>query len=128
MINEFNTKTFKLKNILLLGHSMGGKTAMNFACNYPSLLKAMIVVDIAPKKYITHHQKILQGLAGLDFDKIKSRNEADSFLSQFVLESEVRMFLLKNLYFTDLLIFFKRKVFFIKKFILEATRKIRIEN
>ena len=91
-------ETFKLKNILLLGHSMGGKTAMNFAFNYPSLLKAMIVVDIAPKKYITHHQKILQGLAGLNFDKIKSRNEADSFLSQFVLESEVRMFLLKNLY------------------------------
>ena len=59
-MNEFNyelmaedlaedCKVNKLKNVLLLGHSMGGKTAMYFACKYPSLLKAMVVADIAPK-------------------------------------------------------------------------------
>lgn len=88
----------QLKNVLLIGHSMGGKTAMYFASKYPSLLKAMVVADIAPKKYMPHHQKILQGLSELNFDQIKSRNEADVFLSRYVPEPGVRMFLLKNLF------------------------------
>ena len=107
--NEFNyelmaedlaeyCKVNKLKNVLLLGHSMGGKTAMYFACKYPSLLKAMVVADIAPKKYMPHHQQILQGLSELNFDEIKSRNVADTFLSQYVAEPGVRLFLLKNLF------------------------------
>ena len=91
-------KAYKLRDVLLLGHSMGGKTAMYFACSYPILLKAMVVVDIAPKIYVPKHQKILQGLTELNFNQIKTRNEADSFLSKFVPEPEVRMFLLKNLY------------------------------
>ena len=91
-------KAYKLRDILLLGHSMGGKTAMYFACNSPELLKAMVVVDIAPKKYVPRHHKILQGLTELNFDQIKTRNEADSFLSKFIPEPEVKMFLLKNLY------------------------------
>ncbi len=88
----------KLKEVLLLGHSMGGKTAMYFACSYPTVLKAMVVTDIAPKQYMPHHQKILQGLSELNFEQIKTRNEADAFLSKFVFEPGVRMFLLKNLY------------------------------
>ena len=92
---------YKLRDVLLLGHSMGGKTAMYFACSYPVLLKAMVIVDIAPKIYVPKHQKILQGLTELNFNQIKTRNEADSFLSQFVPEPEVRMFLLKNLYWVQ---------------------------
>lgn len=91
-------EAYVLKDVLLLGHSMGGKTAMYFACNYPTFLKALVVVDIAPKEYMPHHQKILQGLSKLNFDKSKSRNEADTFLSEFVLEPGVRRFILKNLY------------------------------
>jgi esterase len=90
-----------LKNILLLGHSMGGKTALYFACQYSKLLKALVVADIAPKKYEPHHQKILKGLSELDFDQIKSRGDADVLLSKYVPEPGVRMFLLKNLYWVD---------------------------
>ena len=66
----------QLQDILILGHSMGGKTAMHFACKYPHFLKALVVADIAPKQYAPHHQKILQGLSNLDFNKVKSRTEA----------------------------------------------------
>ncbi|MFJ1329823.1 alpha/beta fold hydrolase [Capnocytophaga canimorsus] len=82
----------------LMGHSMGGKTAMLFATEYPQMVKSLVVVDIAPKYYPMHHQHILQGLASIDFDSIASRNEADGQLAKFVPEAAVRQFLLKNLY------------------------------
>ncbi len=82
----------------LMGHSMGGKTAMLFATTYPSMVKSLIVADIAPKFYPPHHQKILQGLASIDFDKVKSRTDADTQLAMYVSEPTVRQFLLKNLY------------------------------
>jgi pimeloyl-ACP methyl ester carboxylesterase len=74
---------------------------MFLACKYPHLLKAIVIADIAPKKYAPHHQKILQGLSDLDFNQIKSRTEADIFLSSYVTEPGVRMFLLKNLYWVE---------------------------
>jgi pimeloyl-ACP methyl ester carboxylesterase len=94
-------ETHQLQEVLILGHSMGGKTAMFLACKYPHLLKAIVIADIAPKKYAPHHQKILQGLSDLDFNQIKSRTGADIFLSSYVTEPGVRMFLLKNLYWVE---------------------------
>jgi len=94
-------ETHQLQEVLILGHSMGGKTAMHLACKYPHLLKAIVIADIAPKKYAPHHQKILQGLSDLDFNQIKSRTESDIFLSSYVTETGVRMFLLKNLYWVE---------------------------
>ena len=41
-----------LTNVSLLGHSMGGKTAITFSVEFPHLLSKLIIVDIAPKKYI----------------------------------------------------------------------------
>jgi pimeloyl-ACP methyl ester carboxylesterase len=94
-------ETYQLQEVLILGHSMGGKTAMQLACKHPHLFKAIVIADIAPKKYPPHHQKILQGLSDLDFNQIKSRTEADIFLSSYVTEPGVRMFLLKNLYWVE---------------------------
>ncbi len=85
----------------VLGHSMGGKVAMLFACSLPSYVSQLIVADIAPKKYSPHHQTILNGLALLDFSKIKSRKEADTTLAQHVEETSTRQFLLKNIYRVD---------------------------
>lgn len=91
-------QTHQLENIILLGHSMGGKTAMFFAAKYPELVKKLLVADIAPRFYPVHHDAILEGLSSLDFSVIKSRGEADQQLSRFVPDFGTRQFLLKNLY------------------------------
>jgi len=83
---------------IIIGHSMGGKTAMDFSFKYPERLNKLIVIDISPKKYVFRHDKILNGLASFNFEMIKSRNEADIHLSLYVPEIELRQFLLKNLY------------------------------
>lgn len=87
-----------LRNIILLGHSMGGKTAMEFAVSHSDMCSKLIVADIAPKFYPQHHQDILKALSSLDFDEIQSRQDAEFVLSKFIPEKSVRMFLLKNLY------------------------------
>ena len=82
---------------IIMGHSMGGKTAMNFAVKYPELLDCLIVVDIAPKAYPIHHDSIVEGLDAIPIQTLQSREEADKILSEFVPEMDVRQFLLKNL-------------------------------
>lgn len=88
----------KLENPMLIGHSMGGKTVMQFAMNYPNHFSKMIVVDIAPKFYPVHHTLILQGLASIDLKTLKSRTEANELLKRFEDSEGVRQFLLKNLW------------------------------
>ena len=88
----------KLSQFFLLGHSMGGKVAMQFACKYPERLLGLVVVDIAPRKYAPHHQLILEGLKAVDLDRFTSRNQADEAMARFIPELDVRQFLLKNLY------------------------------
>ena len=87
-----------LKNVILMGHSMGGKTAMLTTCLYTELIEKLIVVDIAPKYYAPHHQEILKGLEALSKENLTSRGDAEDFLEQFVPDKGTRLFLLKNLY------------------------------
>lgn len=86
-----------LEKAHLMGHSMGGKTAMNFALLYPDKVDRLIIADIAPRYYPVHHQTILEGLNAIDLDQLKSRKEADDILSQYVKEKGIRQFLLKSL-------------------------------
>lgn len=88
----------KLSDIVLLGHSMGGKAAMLFATLYPELVSKLLVADISPRFYPVHHDAILEGLSALNFNEIKSRGEADKVLSGFVSDFGTRQFLLKNVY------------------------------
>tara|TARA_R110000868_G_scaffold141147_3_gene357314 strand:+ start:4547 stop:5314 length:768 start_codon:yes stop_codon:yes gene_type:complete len=90
-----------LNDIILLGHSMGGKTAMTFATEYPELISKLLIADISPRFYPVHHDSILSGLSALNFDKIKSRGEADTILSNYVTDFGTRQFLLKNLYWVE---------------------------
>jgi pimeloyl-ACP methyl ester carboxylesterase len=86
-----------LEKCILLGHSMGGKTAMQFALEHGDLLDKLIVVDMAPKYYPPHHQAVLQGLQAVDFTKIQTRKEAETILSQYIDDAGTKQFLLKNI-------------------------------
>jgi len=92
---------YQLNDIVLLGHSMGGKTAMLFATTYPGLVSKLIIADIAPRFYPVHHDQILEGLSSLDLETLQSRSEADKILSHFVSDFGTRQFLLKNLYWQE---------------------------
>jgi len=81
----------------LLGHSMGGKIAMQTALDFPDRINQLIVADIAPVEYPPHHNRIIEGLKALDLTIIKSRKEADVQLADYVNDSGVRQFLLRNL-------------------------------
>lgn len=91
----------KIVEPVVLGHSMGGKTAMQFAMNHPDMLTKLIVADIAPKPYPVHHRQIIDGLLALDFDVIKTRQQADEELLKHIPDLSVRQFLLKNLYWKE---------------------------
>ncbi len=90
-----------LKKITLIGHSMGGKAAMHFALSYPERIEKLIVVDIGPKYYPVHHQKILEALTQLDLTKNRSRKDAERALSENIQNQDELQFLLKNLYWVD---------------------------
>lgn len=96
LINYLESK--KLPPVNLLGHSMGGKTAMLVACSRPDLIDKLIVVDIGPKLYAPHHQSIIKGLYAVKEANINSRKEADQILANHFDNIGIRQFLLKNLY------------------------------
>ncbi len=87
-----------LDRACLLGHSMGGKVAMQMALTYPERVAKLVVADISPVHYGARHDEVLDGLKALDEASIKSRNQAREILESFVSEPGVSSFLLKNVY------------------------------
>lgn len=87
-----------LEEFAILGHSMGGKTAMVYAMNYDQGLEKMIVVDMAPKAYPVHHRAILDGLLSSDLGNKTSRKEVQQHIQKFEENQSVQQFLMKNLF------------------------------
>jgi pimeloyl-ACP methyl ester carboxylesterase len=87
----------RLERASLLGHSMGGKTAMMFSLLYPQHVDKLICADIAPKAYPPHHDRILEALIALNLPDFLNRGEAEAALAPAIPEKAVRQFLLKNL-------------------------------
>ncbi len=81
----------------IMGHSMGGKTAMQFALHNPDMVDQLIVVDIAPKNYTGGHEDIFDAILALDLNTIESRAEAEFFLQKKLHDRSVVQFLMKNL-------------------------------
>lgn len=91
-----------IDSFYLLGHSMGGKVAMQMASlAKPSVIEKLIVVDIAPVDYQASHTRILEGLNAINAVDIPSRKAADEILSQYEDNLAIRQFLLKNLIRAD---------------------------
>ena len=92
-----------LKKVNLIGHSLGGKTAMFFALEYPDLLDKLVVVDIGLRKYSPNleHQMLIDAMMEVDFSFARSRSDVDRQLEQNVHSLKLRQFLLKNIYWKD---------------------------
>lgn len=87
-----------LSRVTLMGHSMGGKTAMLFALRNPHKLKRLVVVDIAPKAYNRPYFKLfINALSAVPLQDISSRQQVDEHLSKVIPQKSIRQFLLKNL-------------------------------
>lgn len=90
----------------VIGHSMGGKTAMFFASEYPEKIDKLIVADIAPKDYFElqdksqyyQHQHILESLKELRKHQFETREEIGDFLELQLDNKGLVLFLLKNVY------------------------------
>ena len=90
-----------LENVILLGHSMGGKTAMLFAVKYPRVVDRLIIADISPRYYQPHHTDILKALNSVDFSIQNSRKLVDEKITELIPDIGVRSFLLKNVYWKE---------------------------
>ena len=97
---EFVDDNF-IEDAFVIGHSLGGKTAMTFALQHPDKVKRLIVVDISPRASQTYLHQILQGLMSIDLGVVKSRKAADKQLSLTIEDLTLRKFLLKNLYWKE---------------------------
>lgn len=91
----------KLEDFILVGHSMGGKVAMNFAQKHEILLDKLVVVDIGIKEYPMHHEHILAGIHSVDLPNITARRQAEDQMSAHIDSEGIKQFLLKNLYWKE---------------------------
>lgn len=88
----------KIPRATLMGHSMGGKVAMLLACRFPERVERLIVVDIAPKDYLSHaHRAEFAAMNELDLRALQSRGEAETRFEARVPDWGMRKFLTTNL-------------------------------
>jgi len=85
-----------LDTIHLLGHSLGGKVAMQFATQYPERVNQLVIVDMAMREYLDEHTHLIDAMMAVDLSTMQSRTEADKALSSRINLAMVRQFLLMN--------------------------------
>lgn len=90
----------KLNKPIIIGHSMGGKVAMNFALSYPEMIDKLVVIDISPAKYPERnaHFNIINAMMSINFEAIHNRDEVSKILETSISSEKIRLFIMKNLY------------------------------
>ena len=86
-----------LKNVTLMGHSLGGKIAMRFACDYSAVVAKLIIVDIAAKKYPPYHDAEFRAMKRVPAGAIENRREAEELLKPLIPDWGMRQFVMTNL-------------------------------
>ncbi len=81
----------------VLGHSMGGKAAMQLALTDPHRVGRLIVADIAPMAYGHSQSHLIEAMRAVDLSAVTRRSEADAQLARAVPEPQLRAFLLQSL-------------------------------
>ena len=94
-------KELNLNKVSIIGHSMGGKVAMMFTLMHKNLIENLIIVDIAPVKYLLNEKEIVDHLLEIDIENISSRKEAETKLDKKLKNKNLTLFLLQNLIKTD---------------------------
>src|SRR5262249_47767635 len=86
---------------VLIGHSLGGKVAMQMVAMHPEKFSGLVVSDIAPKKYPVVHANIISALNAVKIETLSSRKEAEQILSRKISDNATLQFLLKNIYWKE---------------------------
>jgi esterase len=86
-----------IPDAVVLGHSMGGKTAMEFAGKHPDRARALVVVDMALRSYTPKHDQIFAMLESVDLQKYAQRQDVEKAMVPFIQNPGVRQFLLTNI-------------------------------
>lgn len=91
----------KLADPVLIGHSMGGKVAMNFALDHPSLVKQLVIIDISPVRYPARgvHSDIINAMLSVNLQQVSTRSQVEVLLQKALPDIHIRQFILKNLYY-----------------------------
>jgi pimeloyl-ACP methyl ester carboxylesterase len=95
-LNEFMV-AHGLETATVIGHSMGGKTAMQFALQFPERVEKLVVADMAPRAYAPAHERIFDAQLALDLKSFKTRQQIEDALTPEIPDLVLRRFLLKNL-------------------------------
>lgn len=86
-----------IHNSILIGHSMGGKTSLQFVSEHESMISKLLVIDIGLKKYTGGHQDVFDALFAIDIKNVQNRDEVQSILMKKLNDLGTVLFLMKNL-------------------------------
>lgn len=87
----------KIKNPVVLGHSMGGKAAMELALTNPDILQGLIIADIGAQAYPPGHDLIFKAIRSVNLDKVESRKDIEEKLSESIHDKGIIFFISKNI-------------------------------
>jgi esterase len=99
-VNE-TMESLGIERAHVLGHSMGGKTAMYFAQAYPEKVVKLMVIDMGIKAYPPHHGPVFDAIHAVDIDNCTSRKEAETRIAPFIPDFSTQQFILKNMYWIE---------------------------
>ncbi len=86
-----------LEKVAIIGHSMGGKTAMAFALEYEEIVDKLVILDIAPVQYKNEFDQLVDAMLALELSDISSMSRANDLLKPDIRDAGLRLFLLQNL-------------------------------
>lgn len=99
MVDDVNDFMFQhqIPQAYILGHSMGGKVAMLFAIQYPTLCHKLLVADIAPREYKRGHDDVFDAIFQVNLETIQTRKDAEEAMKPYLGDFGTRQFILKSL-------------------------------